>query len=141
MSSIMRWRSGVIESSIAGWERLRAALPCWLKRSLSGAQELSHRLPEARASCFAPSRDTARYAQRLVQPALSNPADHGYRGLDCTAFAAWTHFARNATGAITHPLKGNSVFSERESLLKCTERFGPLTQRTASNPARSCGWV
>jgi len=40
--------------------------------------------------------------------------------LDCTG--AWTHSARNATGAITHPLKGNSVFSEREALLKCTER-------------------
>src|SRR5262249_49981014 len=24
-----------------------------------------------------------------------------------------------------HPLKGNSVFSEREALLKCTERFRP----------------
>src|SRR5262245_35253110 len=79
MSSIMRWRSGVIESSIAGWERLRAALPCWLKRSLSGAQELSHRLPEARASCFAPSRDTARYAQRLVQCWLSKPDEPDYR--------------------------------------------------------------
>src|SRR5262250_2937291 len=94
MSSIMRWRSGVIESSIAGWERLRAALPCWLKRSLSGAQELSHRLPEARASCFAPSRDTARYAQRLVQSVLSNPADHGYRGSDYTAFGGWAEGCR-----------------------------------------------
>src|SRR5215831_3373833 len=62
---------------------------------------------------------------RLRSPTLSNPADHRYRGLDCTAFGAWTHSARNATGGITHPLQGNSVFSEREALLKCTERFGP----------------
>src|SRR5215467_12607837 len=70
------------------------------------------------------------FGRAYAEPATSdnqhsNPADHRYRGLDCTAFGAWTHSARNATGAITHPLKGNSVFSEREALLKCTERFGP----------------
>src|SRR5262249_19104914 len=34
-------------------------------------------------------------------------------------------FRTECHGATIHPLKGNSVFSEREALLKCTERFGP----------------
>ena len=34
-------------------------------------------------------------------------------------------FRTECHGATTHPLKGNSGFSEREALLKCTERFRP----------------
>ena len=45
-------------------------------------------------------------------------------GLDCL----WgvDAFRTECHGATTHPLKGNSGFSEREALLKCTERFGPI---------------
>src|SRR5215472_3541983 len=51
------------------------------------------------------------------RPSLSWVGFHCLWGVD--AFRTECHWA------ITHPLKGNSVFSEREALLKCTERFGP----------------
>ena len=49
------------------------------------------------------------------RPSLSWVGLHCLWGVD--AFRTECHEA--------HPLKGNSVFSEREALLKCTERFRP----------------
>ena len=57
---------------------------------------------------------------------LSNPADLCRPWLSWVGFyCLWGVDAFRTECHEAHPLKGNSVFSEREALLKCTERFGP----------------
>src|SRR5215470_9101060 len=60
---------------------------------------------------------------------FGNPEDTAARpGALVNGGQAWDRadaFRTECHGATTHPLKGNSVFLEREALLKCTEHFGP----------------